>query len=165
TDEMSGKAVVRIQPAARHDGLKLGELVAVRGDEGLVGDGDVFFDGNGLVVGGGVEAGHARLQVVERNCEAAGNERQVRLPVVAGVALEVGAEGGVVIHQQAAQAVIDFAARRGNGLGADTVLFGQLGVLGRLKNLQLPQTEAQSEKAQDDQPLHQLQPALGEFVL
>ena len=124
-DEVSGKAIARIEAALLVDGLEFGQFVAVGFDEGLLVGGDVLLDGDGLVAGRGAEMAKRGAELVKIEVEAVGDQGQVGVDVVALLADQEAGDGWVVVDQQAAVAVEELAARRQDGNLADAVLLGR----------------------------------------
>ena len=65
---MGGEAVAGVEAALLVEGLQLGKLVAVGGDEGLLVRGDVLLERDGLVLGRDLVAAEGGLDLIDRRC-------------------------------------------------------------------------------------------------
>ena len=147
----------------RHDGVEFGQLVAVRFDEGQLVRGDVFLQINRGILGHAGEVADFVPDVGLLHVQALGNERGVGGHVAGGVAHHERGEGGVVIHDDAAFAVDDFAARSEDGHFAHAVVFGLRGVVVGLRNLEAPEPVAEHEEDDEDAVLHRGQASCRNF--
>ena len=148
-DDVGDDAVFGVEAALRLDELHFGEGlgVAVRFDEGEFAGREVLFDDDGLVLGAALEAVEAAHEVVVIEVEAVGDFVDVlRLETFAG---KHEAPGGVVIDDDAAIAVEDFAAGRDDGQGFDAVAFGAFVVDFGIFDLQIPETGDEEEEDGD----------------
>ena len=112
-DDVRGKSVLRVKAALRMDQFHLGKEIAVRIDKCQLAGRELLFDDDRIVFWTGRVAPDARGQVVVIQVQSVGDGSQMfGLQVFAG---EDEAVGGMVIDDDAAVAVQNFAAGRGNG--------------------------------------------------
>ncbi len=140
-DQVGGESIFGIEAALLLDGVELGELVFVGLDELFFVGSDVLPEGERLVFGREAVALEDGVDLVDGHVEAAGDEGQVRGNVVALFADEEAGDGRVVVDEEAAFAVEDFAARSEDGDFADAVGFSEGVVVLSTDHLQAPETE------------------------
>ena len=140
-DEMGGEAVAGIKAALLLNGFQFGKLVFVGLDEFDFVGGDVLLERKGLVFGRGAVAFDDGVDLVGSHVQAARDERQIGGDVVALLADEEAGDGGIVVDEEAAFAVEEFAAGGEDGNFADTVRFSEGVVVLAADHLQAPQSE------------------------
>ena len=138
----------------RHDGIEFGQFVAVRFDESQFVGRDVFFEINGRVLRHAGEVADFLAHVFGAHVQTLGDEVGVSVEVAGGVAHHERGEGRIVIDDDAAFAVEDFAAGSEDGHLADTILFRLRGVVVVAGDLQAPQSVSQHEEHAEDAVLH-----------
>ncbi len=156
-DEVGGETVAGVEAALLVAGFELGQLVAVRLDEGLLVGGDVLLERDGLVLGRGGVAPEDGFERVERDVQAAEMRGQVDRGVLDLLAQQVGVGAGVIVDQQPAFAVEDASARGEHGLLADAVGFGEHAVVVGAEHLQVPKAEHEHDQDEDDDVLRGVQ--------
>ena len=149
-NEVSGEAVARIEAALLLDGFQFGQLVFVGLDELLFVGGDVLLERERLVFGRGAVALEDRVNLVGGHVETARDERQIGGDVVALFADEEAGDGGIVVDEEAAFAIEEFAARREDGNFADAVGFSEGVVVLPADHLQTPEAEDQNRQDGSD---------------
>jgi hypothetical protein len=163
-DEVSGESVAGVEAALLVEGLEFRKLVAMGGDEGLFVGGDVLFEGNRLILGGDLEAAQRGLDLLDWDVEAAGDERQVGVEVLDLFTEEIAGDGGVVVDEESAFAVEEFAARGEDGDLADTVRFSKGTEVFRVEHLEAPEASEQDDENQRDQILDGVELADGQLL-
>ncbi len=149
-DEVGRKAVAGVEAALLVEGLEFGEFVAMGGDEGLLVRGDVLLEGDWLVLGRDLKVAEGGLDLVDGDVKALGDEGQVGVEVFDLFAEEVAGDGGIVVDEQAAFAIEEFAARGEDGNLADAVGFGERTEVFSIENLEAPETgEKDGENERD----------------
>lgn len=128
------------------------------GDEGLLVGGDVLFEGDGLVFGGGLEAAEGGLDLVDGDVEALGDQGEIGGVVLDLLAEEVAGDRGVVVYEEAAFAVEEAASGGEDGNLAGAVGFGEDAVAVGTYDLEAP--EADYQDGQDERDI-----VLGEVKL
>ena len=162
---MGGEAVAGVEAALLVEGFELGELVAVGGDEGLLVRGDVLLEGDGLVLGGGLEAAEGGLDLVDGDVEALGDEGEIGVEVLDLLAEEVAGDGGVVVDEEAAFAVEEAASGGEDGDLADAVGFGEDAVAVGSYDLEAPEADDQDGEDERDVVLGEVKLDCGELFL
>jgi hypothetical protein len=158
---MSGEAVAGVKAALLVEGLELGEFVAVGGDEGLFVRSDVLLEGDGLVLGGYLEAAESGVNLLDGDVEAAGDERQIGVEVFDLFAEEITGDGGVVVDEEAAFAVEEFAAGSEDGDLADAVGFGERAEAFGVEDLKTPEADEEHSEDKRDKVLDRVELADG----
>ncbi len=153
-DQVRGESVSRIKPALLVDGLELGQLVAVRLDEGLLVRGNIFFDRDGLVAGRGAEVLQGGAELFQIQVQPQRDHGQIGIHILILFADQETGDRRVVIHQQAVIAVKKLAPRRHDGYFADAVLLRQVAIVGRAQHLEIPQAGHQRQHHHQDAVLH-----------
>jgi hypothetical protein len=74
-------------------------------------------------------------------------------------------ERRIVVDDDAAFAIENFAARRQDGDLLDAILFGQIAVVVVAGDLEPPQTESENQENSQQDVLHCSEPKLGDFIL
>jgi len=156
-DQVRRKAVPRVKPPLHVNGFQLGQLVAVRLDEGLLVGADVLLDGNRLVMGCGPVAFQRGAQLVQIEVQPAGNQRQVGVHIAVLLADQKTGDRGVVVHQQVPIAVEELAAGGQHRNLANAVLLGELTIRLRAQHLQPPQSGRQHQQDEQNAVLHRCQ--------
>src|SRR5579864_6356573 len=111
--------------------------IAMGVHEGEVGGSKLILDHHELVTGTAAILGNFRLEFFEIEVEAFGDGGEMlRFEVLAA---EHDGPGGVVIDDDAAVTVEDFAARSGDGELFDAIALGEVAVDFGLLNLKLPE--------------------------
>ena len=162
-DEVGGEAVAGVEAALLVAGFELGEFVAVGGEEGLLVGGDVDFKGDGLVLRGGGEAADGRLDLLDGEVEAGGDEREVEVGVGDLIAQEIAGDGRVVVDEQTAFAVEEAAARGEDGDLADAVGLGEDAVVGAVEDLEAVEADEEDGENGGDDVLRRMELGGGEF--
>jgi hypothetical protein len=148
---VSGESVRGIETALLVEGFEFGEFVAVGGDEGLLVGGDVLLEGDGLVLGSVLVAADCGLDLLDGDVEALGDERQVGVEIFDLFSEEVAGDGRVVVDEEAALAVEEFAAGGEDGDFADAVGFGERTETFRVEHLETPESgEEDGEDKRDE---------------
>jgi len=161
---VGGKTVARIEPAFLVDGLKLRQLVTVRLDEGLFIRRDAFFDRNRLVAWRGAIVAQSGPQLIQIHVQAFCDQWQIGVPVAVLFANQKTGDRGVVVHQQVAVAIEEFAAGGQHRLLADAILLGEKPVVVRTQHLQPPKPSSQRQHHQQNAVLHRRQLQGGELL-
>ena len=143
-DQMSGESVAGIKAPLLLNGVEFGKLVLMRFDEFFFVGGDVLFKGQGLVFGSQSIFLQDGVDLVDGHVQTAGDQRQVGCDVVALLADEEAGDGGVVVDDESAFAIEDFAAGGEDGNFADAVGFSQGVVVLAADHLQAPQAKDQN---------------------
>ena len=146
---MSEHAVGRVHAARHLNHFHFGESagIAVRIDKGQFGERQILFDDDRLVFRAPQKARDVTLQIVVIEVEAVGDFVQMlQLQVFAR---EDNAPGGLVIHDDAAIAVENLAARRAHRYHFHAIAFGTFAIDVRALNLQLPEAGNQEEENGD----------------
>ena len=97
--------------------------------------------------------------------QAGGNLVGIGHQVALLIAQQQDGERRIVVDDDAAFAVEDFAARREDGDLLDAILLGQGVVVVAARDLQPPQAEGQHQKNPQQDVLHCGEPELGDFFL
>jgi hypothetical protein len=161
---VGGEAVAGVEAALFVEGLELGELVAVGGDEGLLVGGDVLLERDGLIFRGYLEAAEGGVDLLDGDVEASGDERQIGVEVFDLLAEEVTGDGGVVVDEEAAFAVEEFAARSEDGDFADAVGFGEGTEAFGVEDLKTPETDEEHGENKRDEVLDGVKLADGQLL-
>ncbi len=111
-DQVRREAVARIKAALLLHRVQLGQLVLVRLDELLFVRRDVLLQRQRLVFWGGAVLLQDGVDLIDGHIQSAGDQRQIRVDVVALLADQEAGDGGVVVDDQTAFAVEDLAPRR-----------------------------------------------------
>ena len=147
----------------RHDRFKFRKLVLVRLDECQFVGCDVFLQENRLVLRHRREAPDALPHFLGVQMQPPGDRFRVRVQISRRIAQQERGKRGVVIDNDAAFTIQDFAARRQNRHIANSVLLRQLRVLAALHHLQLPQPVSQKQENEQYDVLHGGEPERGNF--
>ena len=162
-DEVGGEAVAGVEAALLVEGLELGKLVAVGGDEGLLVGGDVLLEGDGLVLGGDLVAAEGGLDLLDGDVEALGDEGKIGVEVFDLLAEEIAGDGGIVVDEEAAFAVEELAARGEDGNLADAVGLGERTEAFGVEDLEAPETDEEDGENQRDEVLDGVKLADGQL--
>ncbi len=147
----------------RHDRFQFWKLVFVRLDERQFVGCDVFFQENRLVLRHRREAPDALPHFVGVQVQPLGDGVRVRVQISRRIAQQQRGKRGVVIDNDPAFTIQNFAARRQNRHIADAVLLRQLRVLAALHHLQPPQPVRQKQKNEQHDVLYGGEPEGGNF--
>jgi hypothetical protein len=161
---VGGEAVAGIEATLFVEGLELGELVAVGGDESLLVRGDVLLERDGLIFRGYLEAAEGGVDLLDGDVEASGDERQIGVKVFDLLAEEVTGDGGVVVDEEAAFAVEEFAARSEDGDFADAVGFGEGTEAFGVEDLKTPEADEEYGENKRDEVLDGVELADGQLL-
>jgi hypothetical protein len=153
-DQVRHETVARIQPPVRHDGFKFGKLVLVRLDERQFVGRDVFLQENRLVLRHRGEAPDALPHFLGIQMQPLRNGVRVRVQIARRIAQQERGKRRIVIDNDAAFAIQDFAPRRQNRHIANAVLLRQQCVLIAVHHLQPPQSVGQKQKNEQHDILH-----------
>jgi hypothetical protein len=163
-DEVGGEAVAGVEAALLVEGLELGKLVAVGGDEGLLVGGDVLLQGDRLIFRGYLEAAKGGVDLLDGDVEAAGDERQIGVEVFDLLAEEITGDGGVVVDEETAFAVEEFAAGSEDGDLADTIGFGEGTEAFGVEDLKTPEADEKHGEDKRDEVLDGVELADGQLL-
>ena len=164
-DQVRGEAVFGVEPALLVQRFELGQLVAVRFNEGLLVWGDVLLERDGLILGRGGKTLQRRFHGFGRQIEPTRNERDFHRGIVHLLAQQVAGGRRIVVDQQAAFAIEQPPARRKHRHLADAVLLGKRAVVVGIEHLQTPQAEHQDAQNRNDDILRGMQLGGRDFVL
>src|SRR6266568_2506421 len=140
-----------VAPPLNGDHFEDGNVGFVRFDKRNIRRRGVRLDDDGLEFGEGFRAGELVFQISQRNAQTIGDGAEMFLHLGHVVAQQQHAEGGAVVHENAAIAVEHAATRRDDRNFTDAVAFGEGGVLIGVNDLQFPEAQQQhADHAHDD---------------
>jgi hypothetical protein len=156
-DEVSGETVARVEAALLDLSFQLGQLVAVRFDEGLLVLGNVLLEGQRLELGGGGETLERGLNLLQRNVQAGGDQGEFGVGILDLFAQQITVRRRIVIDDQATFAVEDAASGSEDGNLADSVGLGQRAIAVHTEDLEIPEAEQKRGQDGDDDVLRGVQ--------
>jgi hypothetical protein len=163
-DQVSGETVGGVEAALFVEGFQLGEFVAVGGDEGLFVGSDVLLEGNGLIFGCDLVVAEDGVDLIDGEMETSGDEGQIGVEVFDLLAEEVAGNGGVVVDEETAFTVEDFAAGGEDGDLADAVGFGEGTEAFGVEDLKTPEPDEEYGENKRDEVLDRVKLADGQLL-